>query len=118
MVFAAPVLTNGIIPDVLGVVAVIIDPTRSCTRSSRLAVAQQSAENPHGAQRGESGGYLNELRHQKHTALNCRAASKKQPFPRLGRVGASEGGRRRGLRQVRDVAAARSIPDTPWFVVV
>lgn len=120
MVFAAPILTDGIIPDVLGVVAVIIDPYKELYPLIQTwPVPSNSAEILMVRREGDQVVFLNELRHQKGTALELMFSVEKQTLPAvravLGETKVAEGVDYRG---VRVVATARSIPGTPWFVVV
>ncbi|HEY6011065.1 MAG TPA: PAS domain S-box protein, partial [Nitrospirota bacterium] len=62
--------------------------------------------------------YLNELRHQKGTALSLRKPLTKNMMPllmaRQGKPGVFEGV---DYREVPVLAAARPVPETPWFLV-
>ncbi|MCX6148914.1 MAG: PAS domain S-box protein [Ignavibacteriales bacterium] len=67
---------------------------------------------------GDSVFYLNELRHQKNTALKLRIPLTKKEIPAvqavLGYKGIWEGKDYRGVRVLSDIQA---IPGTPWFMV-
>lgn len=120
MVFAAPILTKGIIPDVLGVIAVIIDPYKELYPLIQTwPVSSNSAEILMVRREGDRVVFLNELRHQKNTALKLTRSVEEHTLPAvravLGDTKVAEGV---DYRQVRVVAATRSIPGTPWFVVV
>jgi len=61
--------------------------------------------------------YLNELRHQKNTALTLRIPITRKRYPAamavLGKEGITEG---IDYRDVPVLAALRAIPDSPWFL--
>ena len=62
--------------------------------------------------------FLNELRHQKDTALKLRIPLSQQEVPAvmavLGKEGVVEG---RDYRGVEVLAALKHIPDSPWYMV-
>lgn len=62
--------------------------------------------------------FLNELRHQKETALNLRIPLSQKDLPAvmavLGKEGVVEG---KDYRGVEVLSALRAIPDSPWFLV-
>ncbi|MEW6368084.1 MAG: PAS domain S-box protein [Acidobacteriota bacterium] len=62
--------------------------------------------------------FLNELRHQKDTALKLRIPSSQTEVPAvmavLGKEGVVEG---KDYRGVEVLAALKAVPDSPWFVV-
>ncbi len=120
MIFAAPILTEGIIPDVLGVVAVIIDPYKELYPLIQTwPVPSNSAEILMVRREGDRVVFLNELRHQKDTALKLTRSVEEQTLPAVWAVlGQTKVGEGVDYRGVRVVAATRSIPDTPWSVVV
>ena len=120
MVFAAPILTDGIIPDVLGVVAIIIDPYKELYPLIQTwPVSSNTAEILMVRREGDEVLFLNELRHQKDTALKLRRSLQETTLPAtravLGQTEVAEG---LDYRKVRVVATTRAIPGTPWFIVV
>jgi len=80
--------------------------------------ASSSAETLLVEREGDQVLYLNELRHQKGTALNLKIPITRKDVPSvmtvLGTHGIVEGVDYRG---VKVVAAVQSVPDSPWFIV-
>jgi PAS domain S-box-containing protein len=78
----------------------------------------KTAETPLFRREGDEIVYLNELRHQQNTALSLRIPLSKARLPAAmavqGREGVFEG---IDYREVPVLAAARPIPQTPWFLI-
>lgn len=67
---------------------------------------------------GDSVLFLNELRHQKGTALTLQFPLEQIDLPAAKTVGGYEGiTQGRDYRDVEIVAAVQAIPDSPWFIV-
>jgi signal transduction histidine kinase len=120
MVFAAPILTEGIIPDVLGVVAVVIDPYKELYPLIQTwPLPSDSAEILMVRREGDEIVFLNELRHQKDTALKLTRSVQQKNLPAAWVVqGETKVGQGVDYRGIPVVATGRPVPGTSWFIVV
>ena len=102
-----------------GVIVIEVDPRKSLFATIQdWPTASSSAETLLVRRDGDEVLYLNELRHQKDTALRLRLPIHREDLPAsaavLGREGVVEGADYRG---VPVLAALRGIPETPWHIV-
>jgi PAS domain S-box-containing protein len=113
----APLFEEG--ADPVGVVEFQIDPARYLYPSlNTWPTISQSGETLLVRRDGDEVVYLNELRHQKGTALTLRLPVTRTGVPAvqaaLGREGVIEGG---DYRNIAVLGAARHVPGSPWFLV-
>lgn len=116
----APVLTGGDTGShALGVLLLRIDPEKFLfPLIQSWPTPSKSAETLLVCREGNEVVFLNELRHQKDTALTLRYPLETSAIPAAmairGQTGIVEG---KDYRNVPVLAALRAIPDTPWFLV-
>jgi PAS domain S-box-containing protein len=103
----------------LGIVVLEIDPAKYLyPLIERWPTLSPSAETLLVRRDGDDVLYLNELRHRKNTALSLRFPLTKTEMPTVKAV-LGEEGMVQGMdyRGVPVIAAARTVPGTPWFLV-
>jgi PAS domain S-box-containing protein len=106
-------------PQAIGAVVLYIEPSRylyPLVQSSPMP--SQTAETLLVERDGDQVLFLNELRHQKDTALKFRIPLSREDVPAvmavLGKEGVVEG---KDYREAEVLAALKHIPDSPWYVV-
>ena len=106
-------------PQAIGAVVFCIDPAQylyPLLQSSPMPT--ETAETLLVERDGDQVLFLNELRHQKDTALKLRIPLSRQEVPAVmavtGKEGVVEG---KDYRGVEVLAALRHIPDSPWYMV-
>jgi PAS domain S-box-containing protein len=106
-------------PQAIGAVVFCIDPSQylyPLVQSSPMP--SETAETLLVERDGDQVLFLNDLRHQKDTALKLRISLSRQEVPAvmaaLGKEGVVEG---RDYRGVEVLAALKHIPDSPWYMV-
>jgi PAS domain S-box-containing protein len=113
------VLTRGRDTIVVGAILTRIDPEKFLyPLIQSWPTPSKTAETLLFRREGDEIVYLNELRHRKNTALSLRIPLGKERLPAAmavqGREGVFEG---IDYREVPVLAAARPIPQTPWFLI-
>lgn len=114
-----PILSSRDASKRLGTVVLRIDPHQYLYPFiQQWPTSSESAETLLVRRDGEEALFLNELRFRKNTALELRLSLRDSTIPAaraaLGHEGVIEAGDYRG---VKVIAALRTIPDSPWFVV-
>lgn len=107
-------------PQALGVMLLRIDPEKYLfPLIQSWPTPSKTAETLLVCREGNEVVFLNELRHQKDTALTLRYPLETSAIPAAmairGQTGVVEGN---DYRNVPVLAALRAVPDTPWFIVV
>ncbi len=106
-------------PQAIGAVVFYIDPAQYLYPLLQSSpIPSETAENLLVERDGDQVLFLNELRHQKDTALKLRIPLSQQDVPAvmavLGKEGVVAG---RDYRGVEVLAALKHIPDSPWYMV-
>jgi len=114
-----PILSEEIGSQALGVLVLRIDPETYLYPFIRYwPTPSQTAETLLVRREGNEAVFLNDLRFQKDVALKLRVPLEKVELPAvkatLGQEGIVEG---QDYREIPVIAAIRSVPDSPWFII-